>query len=122
LNSIRTGWALVVSFAFKNWTPSFFIGTGTEKFRTSWTFWSWSWFTDSRLASTFVNSLDNHLARSTRSNLDGWTKSINANHFSRATAFGTFDETDSFLNLTFGTFDFFDLWTLESVFVAALTW
>jgi hypothetical protein len=110
-----------VRFAFKNWATGFFVGAGTEEFRTDWTFWGWSGFTNSRLASTFISSFNNHLAWPARSDLDGWTKSINANHLSRATALSTFDEADSFLNLTFGTLDFFNLWAIERFFVATFT-
>jgi hypothetical protein len=110
-----------LSFTFEKWATCFFIGAGTDEFRAFWASWSWSWFADGRLTSTFISSFNNHLAWSARSDLNSWAESIDANHLSWATAFSAFDEADSFLNLAFVTFGFFNLWTVERFFVATFT-
>jgi hypothetical protein len=74
------------------------------------------------LTSTFVDGLDNHLAWSARSDLDGGTKPVNANLFSWATAFGAFNETLDLESLALCTFWLFDLWTFSGFFVTTLTW
>jgi hypothetical protein len=115
-------WAFSFTFAPEDWALLFIQSFVASKFFTFSTGWSWSWFTNSRFTSTLVFNFYNHFARPTVSYLDSWTKSVDTDLFSRATAFSTFDKTDSFLNLAFVTFDFFNLWTVKFFFSTAFTW
>jgi hypothetical protein len=112
----------LVSFTLVNWATISFISSGADQFSASGTDWGWSWFTNSRFASAFVAGFNDHLARSTRSDLDGWTKFFNASFLSWATTFGSFDQTDSFFDFALVTLHFFDLWTVQSFFVATVAW
>ena len=118
-----TFWASqLVSFTLVNWATIGFISSGANQFSASRTDRSWSWFTDRRFTATLVAGFNNHLTRSTRSDLDSWAKFFNASFLGWATAFGSFDQTHSFLDFALVALYFFDLWTVQSFFVATVAW